>query len=190
MLLLFSNFPQPNSNDPDSLCCNCRHSSTDFSDLWMADRTVAQGLLRTNQLQLAFSWLLSDLRVLVWDASHKGRVSKAPFHLQRSFLDHGGPTAGAWLCTARFRCRVPAQLAAPGDFAGVCALCSLPQVLFPRVVRERERDEAPPADRPTRCQANPSMLSRSWSSLSLDWLRQCKAEKCLAALSLFQHSDR
>lgn len=53
------------------------------------------------------------------------------------------------------------------------ALFSLPQVLFPQGVREGERDEEPPADGPTCCQANPSTLFWSWSGLvsrCLDWL--------------------
>lgn len=72
LLLLFSNFPQSKWNDQNSLWCNCRHNSIDFSELWMAERTVAQGPLLTNQLRLVFSWLLSDLHVLLLAVPHKG----------------------------------------------------------------------------------------------------------------------
>lgn len=147
VLLLFSDFPQSESNDPDSLRCNCRLSSIDFSDLWMAERTVAHSLLLTNQLQLAFSWLLSDLHVLVLDASHKGWVNKAPFHLQRSFLAsmevHSQDLALRLGCTARFLRNVAAWLATPGAFAGVyCSLQLTPGFVCPCRRGRRERWDA------------------------------------------------
>lgn len=147
----------------------------------MADRTMAQGLLLTNQLELAFSWLLSDLHVLVLDARHTGQANKALFQsqLQRSFpasTDVPWPGLGSEAelqGTSPSRCSCPTGHPCLGPLQDTVALFNRAEVLFPQGVREEERDEVPPADRPTRCHAKPSLLFRSWSALvsqCLDWL--------------------
>lgn len=178
--------------------CNCTQNSTDFNDLWMADRTAAQGLLSTNQPQLAFSWSLSDLHVLVLDAPCKQLGTKLPFtasytgHSWPVWRSHGHDSALTKDCWAHVLCGAPAWPGTSEAFAGDCCSLQLTQALFSQGVMEGESDEVPPADRLTCCQANLSVLSWSWRGLVsqyLDWLRKCKAEKCLAALCLLQHSD-